>query len=161
VRVLAWEREVKLERDLLSCVGTQRHVVRLHVLALEHGHCALGNLVKQREALCLRRNVGQDHLAFVRRAAQERVGTTRQLLAFVTTAELLVAMDHLDVALQVQVCLGDELLVQDHVAASSNRDSALVIGSKLVVRRWFERQVEDELNQEDLLLAHSAVDEVV
>jgi len=70
-------------------------------------------------------------------------------------------MDHLDVALQIQVCLGDELLVQDHVAASSNRNSALVIGSKLVVRRWFERQVEDELNQEDLLLAYSAVDKVV
>jgi hypothetical protein len=67
--VLTWDWEVELKCYLLSCVRTQRHVVRLHVLALEHWHSSLGNLIEKRERLGLGRDVGENDLALVGRAA--------------------------------------------------------------------------------------------
>lgn len=133
--------EVELEGYFLCCVWAQGHVVRLHVLALKHWHSTLRDLVEQRERLGLRRDVRQHDLALVRRAAQKWVWPTRQLLAFVRAAQLLVTVDHFDVSAQVQVGFGDKFLVKQQIRCRVDRYAALLVRFEAMVRVRREREV--------------------
>jgi len=125
-------REVEVEVTALCRVRIQPKGLGHHVLRLEDGQRANGNLVQHVKLFQMRRNVRHDHLAAVGNVDEE-LGRHGFIVVGAFVVVTLVPVCHHEVLFKTDLDVFDFFFIQDQVGSSSYCEPTRLIGLVLMV----------------------------